>query len=246
MEVFTVKEVAEYQDKFTLNIDGNKLQFVSPEGKVLSEVTVFYATESSHAESSDSSTVATSAGKATNDKNDKDITTYLASVSSENNVITFTNGAGETVGSVSLVTGENVVVTIKNTSGNYGSLFNVLRLMTVTPESASDFSVYEFESDYSFSEILALIKSGNTIMLRHEHDIVIPDSENDPFYDSVMPIELTYSSHPDLSIVQENYLTFGWFYGSSQVFNPATANWKQFFIEAGTTDDYIKIRIVRE
>lgn len=239
-------ELAENQSKFKLVINGNKVQLTDPEDKVISEITVPYATSANEANHANSSDSAGSATKATTDKNDKDITTYLASVSSENNVITFYNGAGEVVRTISLVTGENVVVTIKNSTSGKGSLFNVLMDMTMNPQSESDYNIYTFESDYSYAEILALLQAGNTVVLRHEHDAVFPDSQYDPHYDSCMPLELVYSSHPDLSIVQLNYITFGWFYGSGNEIDPSTASWKQFNLVAGSTDDTVKIQIIRE
>ena len=168
-----------------LDNNANKLRLLDKDGNVITSVTVAFATNATNAVNANNALRATEADNADMARLDaagNQITNYVKSVASVDNVITFYNAYGHEVGSVGVVTGSIIDLDIYNTSdmSDTRSLRYTLDRMAVNDEVI-------YNSNYSAEQIADLFIAGNDIHLKHHYVSTDPDydgkySFNAPLY----------------------------------------------------------------
>ena len=185
------------------NGDENKLVLKDENDNTISSLVVAY---SDHSNTSNSSTTAGTAGTATRASKDvlgNNITDYVKTVVSENNVISFKNANGENIESVSVVTGSvvNLILIDENETGQH---FTDEFRYQLEPLEVGD-SV-GFVSNYNYAGIWDLLNAGNIVNLCHQWtDSQYPDEPyidySHPLTMSMVPVftfDFSYANHPDV------------------------------------------------
>ena len=172
----------------------NKLRLLDKDGNEITSVTVAFATNATlaqtavNATNAQNATLAARATEADNadmaryDAAGNQLTSYVKSVDTTENLIVFKDAYNRTIGSVSIVTGSIIDLDIYNTSdiSETRSLRYTLDRMTVGDE------VF-FNSNYSAEQIADLFIAGSDIHLKHHYVSTDPDyngkySFNAPLY----------------------------------------------------------------
>lgn len=139
------------------NGDNNKLVLKDENDDTISSVTVAY---SDHSNTSDSSTIAGTAGIATRANKDvlgNDITSYIKTVETGGNSIVFKNANNEAIAYASTVVGNTFII---DTFSTAQSLDNIIENLDV-----GDFA--EVDCDITVQEIYAAQLAGNVCLFRH-------------------------------------------------------------------------------
>lgn len=186
---YLLQKYFEIDDKLTSQIAGLKLEVNAHNillkdagNNVLASIVAPYSLEAQTAATATRATNADEADSAIKDALGNHIVSYVKSVASNDNVITFYDANGGTVASVGVVTGSIIDLDIYNTDdmSDTRSLRYTLDRMTVNDE------VF-FNSNYSAEQIADLFIAGNDIHLKHHYVSTDPDydgkySFNAPLY----------------------------------------------------------------
>lgn len=154
----------------------NKLRLLDKDGNEITSVTVAFATNATlaqtavNATNAQNATLAARATEADNadmaryDAAGNQITSYVKSVSTTDNVIDFKDAYNRTIGSVSIVSGNISTVEFSNQSpyDANDAMLEILPNLNVGDSIG-------FDSTHNWSEINALLDAGNVVNLIHKH-----------------------------------------------------------------------------
>lgn len=201
-----------------LEVNEHNILLKDADNNVLASIVAPYASEALTAASATRASNADEADVAIKDALGNHIVSYVKSVASDNNVITFYDANGGEIASVGVVTGSNVDVDIYNTDqGNTKALNIILSNMEINDEQ-------EFYSNYTHDQIEALFNAGNSITLMHH--LVSTDPELDNLHDYVIPLKFTGA------------IRFG-------DFTSNFTTWNEYVIGSSTDNDKIIIKRLR-
>lgn len=186
---YLLKKYCEVDDNLTTQIAGLKLEvnahnilLKDASNNVLASIVAPYAYEANTAASATRASNADEADVAIKDALGNHIVSYVKTIASIDNVITFYDANGGEVASVGVVTGSNIDLDIYNTSdiSETRSLRYTLDRMAVNDEVI-------YNSNYSAEQIADLFIAGNDIRLKHHYVSSDPDyngkySFNAPLY----------------------------------------------------------------